>query len=297
MTAITTLGIGNIGLAITKTLLSSKPKPALTIWNRTPSRSHVQTAITHGAVFTPSLESAITSSQVIILTLLDYPSIHSIFSTPISSLQNKTIINLTNGTPSQAVEMAALFKGKGAYKYYDGAIMVTPQMIGGPHSFLVVSGLELDQEVKGVLEQIGKVVYLGSEVGAAARFDLAALASMYGMFAGGMAGMGLLKRGVNTENGGKIGVTVKEMIVPFLMALVPYLGEIAEAWDEERWEDDMGNPLGMQLEGVRNIITACEEESVDDGGLKGLMGLMERAVERFGGGGGLAGVGRFVLTE
>lgn len=172
--------------------------------------------------------------------------------------------------------------------------MVTPQMVGGPHSFLVISGGDPDttfSSVESVLSPIGTPQYLGSDITAAARFDLAALSSMYGMFAGSMTGMALLKRapGSGTPSVGKV---VKEQIMPFLTALMPYLEVLANAWDEERWGDNLGNPMGMQLQGVRNIVEACKDDGLGSGVMEELARMMGKVVERFGSDSGLTALGK-----
>ncbi|KAM7211784.1 hypothetical protein V8F06_012821 [Rhypophila decipiens] len=300
---ITLIGVGNMGLALATALLKSNHR--VTIWNRTPTRPQVQTAIDQGAVLAKDLATAISKSNIIIVCLLDYETIKTSFnSLPDRDVfSGKTLINLTNGTLQQAREMQAfvLETTARAKQYFDGAVMVTPQMVAGPHSFLVISGADDDVDsVKDVLSPIGRVQYLGSDITAASRFDLAALASMYGMFSGAFIGMGLLKRAGTSDGNDKstamIGRVIKEEIVPFLTALVPYLGLIAGSWDEEKWEENLGNPVGMQLQGVRNIISACREEGVDNAGmLDGLADLMARVVERYGSDAGVAGVGEFLL--
>lgn len=44
-------------------------------------------------------------------------------------LSGKTIVNLTNGTPKQAIEMSQWIKYRGAAHYFDGAVLVTLQMV------------------------------------------------------------------------------------------------------------------------------------------------------------------------
>ncbi|KAM7189681.1 hypothetical protein V8F33_009929 [Rhypophila sp. PSN 637] len=300
---ITLIGVGNMGLALATALLKSDHR--VTIWNRTATRPQVQTALDQGAVLEKDLATAISKNNIIIVCLLDYETIKTSFnSLPDRDVfAGKTLINLTNGTLQQAREMQTfVLETARAKRYFDGAIMVTPQMVSGPHSFLVISSADDDVDsVRHVLSPIGRVQYLSGDITAASRFDLAALASMYGMFSGAFIGMGLLKRAGtsdgNDENTATIGRVIKEEIVPFLTALVPYLGLIAGSWDEEKWEENLGNPVGMQLQGVRNIIVACREEGVDHGGemLDGLADLMARVVERYGSDAGIAGVGEFLL--
>ncbi|KAK0649987.1 hypothetical protein B0T16DRAFT_389937 [Cercophora newfieldiana] len=296
--SITFIGIGNMGLAAVLALLKSDS--SITIWNRTVTRPQVQTAVGAGAVLEEDLGKALSKSAMVFICLLDYgkirQSLEAIRASSPSVLAGKTVVNLTNGTPRQAREMHSwLQETWNVERYFDGAIMVTPQMVGGPHSFLVASGEDeaAFSEPSRLLSPIGNPQYLGPDIAAAARYDLAALSTMYGLFSGSFIGMALLKRSPNPS----IGKIVKESIVPFLTALVPYIGEIATAWDEERWEDNMGNPVLMQLEGVRNIVAACEEEGVDSSFMTNLVNLMEKVVEQHGGDAGVTAVGKLLLKD
>jgi len=285
-----------MGLAAVLALLKSGSP--VTVWNRTATRPQVRTAVDAGAMLEVDLAKAVSKNQLIFVCLLDYPSFHQCFEAlgASSSLAGKTVVNMTNGTPRQARETQAWLRETWHVDhYFDAAIMVTPQMIGGQESFLVASGEDSASfsVAAGLLSSIGTPQYLGPDITAAARFDLAALSSMYGMFAGSFIGMALLKRSPNPSVGG----TVKNQIVPFLTALIPYLGHIASAWDEERWEDNMGNPVAMQLEGVRNIVAACEEEGVDATIMVQLMELMKRVVDEHGGDAGVTGVGKLLLRN
>jgi hypothetical protein len=125
---ITFIGIGNMGLAAVLAL--RKANLPVTIWNRTTTSPKVQSAIAAGATLEPSLSSALSANPLIIICVLDYPTITSLFTPlPPSLFANKTIINLTNGTPRQSTAMQSLLQERQISSYFDGAIMVTPQMV------------------------------------------------------------------------------------------------------------------------------------------------------------------------
>ena len=309
-TPVTSIGIGNMGFALASALLKSSTP--VTIWNRTPDRPLVQSLVTSGATLQSSITAAISASPVLLLCLVDYDAIYSALvplkdSTAPSPLAGKTILNLTNGTPAQARAMEAHLKALGCKAYFDGGIMVTPQLVGTPASFVVLSGesepVFQSLGVKELLKPIGAVQYVAEDAGAASLYDVAALAGMYGMFAGAFTGMALLKRlraqqkGREGKEGEKVEVkdAVKGVMVPVLTALVPYVGLLAEQVDEERWGDCLGTPLAMQLAGVKNILQSCEEEGVDGTALKSLGELMERGVNEGFGEGGVAVVAKYLL--
>ena len=302
MATVTSIGIGNMGAALATALLKSPNPPTLTIWNRTASRPQVQALITAGATFHPSVATAIARSSILLICVLDYASLTSILETlpPAHEqpLLNKTVINVTNGTPRQARAMAAHLATLGCAAYYDGGIMVTPQLVGTAASSVVLSGGGSEaayraSAVPDVLKPIGAVQYVAADVGAAALYDVAALAGMYGMFMGAFTGIALLKKqrlAAAAAGGGeglvKARPATDAVMMPMLTALVPYVSLLAEHVDNEDWMEDMGNPLAMQLAGVKNIMQTCEEEGVDGSGLAFFAQLMERAVgEGFGEGG------------
>ncbi|KAK3291613.1 uncharacterized protein B0H64DRAFT_330193 [Chaetomium fimeti] len=325
MATITSIGIGNMGAALASALLKSPTPPNLTIWNRTADRPHVKALITEGAVFEPSLTSAIARSNTILICLLDYPSITTALAPVLEEtttttttphpLAGKTIINLTNGTPNQARAMEATLKRLGAAAYFDGGIMVTPQLVGTPASFVILSGEsqarfdsadENDNEggghVAALLKPVGAVQYVAADAGAASLYDVAALTAMYGMFMGAFTGIALLRKQKRQEQvQGGVGEmvaakpAVDSVMVPVLTALVPYVSLLADGVDKEDWMEDLGNPLAMQAAGMRNILQTCEEEGVDGTGMRFISQLMDRAVEEGFGAGGVATIAKYLF--
>ncbi|RSM02204.1 hypothetical protein CDV31_011048 [Fusarium ambrosium] len=294
--ALTFLGLGNMGSALVQALLKASNK--VTIWNRTVDRPQVRAAAEAGAFLEVDVQSAISRNNIIVICLLDYSSIRSALAEiPPTAFEGKTIVNLTNGTPRQAREMAAWADSHSAKQYFDGAVMVTPQMIGGPQSFFVVSGQtpEAFEPIAALLEPIGRPEYLGTAIDAAARYDLAALSSMYGMFSGMFVAMALLKKGHTTADE-KLEPVVSNSLNPFLSALIPYTGLIARSWDDKAWDDNLGNPIGMQVQALRNILEACRDDGIDDEFLKNLTTAMEGVVKDRGENGGIAMIGEYILN-
>ncbi|KAF4987440.1 hypothetical protein FDECE_15430 [Fusarium decemcellulare] len=292
--SLTFLGIGNMGGALVRGLLRSNK---VTIWNRTADRPKVRALVDAGAIFEPSIQNAIAKNDIIIICLLDYSNITTTLENlPEKALEGKTLINLTNGTPKQARELADWASSHGVKHYFDGAVMVTPQMVCGPQSFFVLSGENLDlfKPVASLLMPLGRPEYLGEAVDAAARYDLAALSSMYGMFSGMFVAMALLKKGHTTPDE-KLEPVVSGSLAPFLSALIPYTGLIARSWDERTWDDNLGNPIGMQAQGLRNILNACHDEGIDNGFLKYFATAMEKAARDRGADGGIAVLGEHLM--
>ncbi|KAK2616311.1 hypothetical protein QQS21_000745 [Conoideocrella luteorostrata] len=283
--SVTFLGIGNMGAALVTAFLKHNSKN-VTVWNRTSARPEVRKVTEAGAIYQPTLEAAL-ASDIIVICVLDYDTIYRILE-PIklssTALSSKTVINLTNGTPKQAQEMQAWIKARGAGCYFDGAVMVTPQLVGTEHSFLIYSGETEDAYNENVLEKfksLGLSLYTGQDIKSAATDDLAALSTMYGMFAGAFAGISLIRKQVGED--GKVSPSVNRVVVPLMKALVPYLSLIAETVDKQDWDNNLGNPLGMQVAGVKNILQAYKEDGVSGNALEGFLKVMQKTVDSKGG--------------
>ncbi|CAG9957115.1 unnamed protein product [Clonostachys rosea f. rosea IK726] len=292
------LGVGNMGAALAKTLQPTLNQPIL-LWNRTKDRPAIQSLTQQGAIFHQDVFLAAKQAEIIVICVLDYGTLHSILE-PLNDrtvFSGKTIINLTNGTLKDATDAERWMKSYGASHYLDGAVMVTPQLVGTPQSLILYSGESqetFDTNVAKLVEPLGLAIYTGPDVGSAAANDLAALSTMYGMFAGFFTGIGLLKKqAANSGASGKIKTRVDSVIVPVLAALVPYLSLLAQTVDDQSYDENAGSPVGMQLVGIRNILKACEEEGVDASGLEALRSLVQRVVDSRGPDGSVAEVVRF----
>jgi hypothetical protein len=267
-----------MGAALAKTLVKTTSHK-VTIWNRTADRPQVTALVEAGASFEPDLAAAL-ASHIIIICVLDYDAVRAVLQPCASALSAKTIVNLTNGTPAQAREMRHWIKARGAAHYFDGAVMVPPQLVGTEASFILYSGeteAAFTDKVAHVVEALGASQYTGEDVNSAATDDLAALATMYGMFAGFFTGLGLIGKQ------GRVAPSVNRVVVPVMKAMVPYLSMIADAVDAEDWDNNLGNPLGMQVAGVDNILQACREESVNAASLEAFVRAMRKTVEARGG--------------
>lgn len=83
--SITCIGIGNMGAALAGALLTGSAAPTaqspnLTLWNRTPDRPQVRALVEQGAVLETNLATAVANSEVVVICLLDYPSVMAVFS-------------------------------------------------------------------------------------------------------------------------------------------------------------------------------------------------------------------------
>lgn len=170
--------------------------------------------------------------------------------------------------------------------------MATPEMIATPASFIFMSG-ENEQRftsVENIITHFGRAQYVDEDPGAASLHDLSLLTGMYGMFAGALTSMAMLKRGE------AVAPKVTGLLVPWLQALLPYLTEMAKSIDAGVFES-LGNPIGMQGTALKNILQACDEEGVDGGNMRYFSELVDQVVQKHGGDGGIAQVGELLVTK
>lgn len=189
---VSVLGLGMMGTALAAAFL--KAGHPVTVWNRSPAKTGPLVA--QGALPAKTAAEAVAESPLVVFCLLTNDNVEEVFATLPEAVAGKTLVNLTNGTPAQARDLAAWAAKHGAH-YIDGGIMAVPQMIAGPHAYVLYSGDEQAYEThRPTLAALGDTKWTGTDPGLAALHDLALLTGMYGMFMGVLQAFAL----VRTEN-------------------------------------------------------------------------------------------------
>lgn len=171
---ISVIGAGLMGAALVKTF--AKQGYETHVWNRTRSRSEALGA--EGARVALTVSEAVKTADLIILIVSDYATSNTLMRAadiePL--LRGKALLQLSTGTPKQSREMATWATERGI-EYLDGAIMVTPDLVGGPQCTILYSGPEpLFEKYKSALQALGgKTRYLGADYGYASVLDSAIL--------------------------------------------------------------------------------------------------------------------------
>ncbi|MFC7645825.1 NAD(P)-binding domain-containing protein [Streptosporangium lutulentum] len=101
--AVTVIGLGSMGSALATALLD-RGHPT-TVWNRTAHRAEALAA--RGARPAADPGEAVTASPLIVACVLDYEALHGVLEPVGGSLEGRTLVNLTSGSPEQARETAA----------------------------------------------------------------------------------------------------------------------------------------------------------------------------------------------
>jgi len=219
----------------------------------------------------PTVTAAVTASPTVVVCLLDYDAVHEVLDPMADTLADRTLVNLTNGTPRQAREMAVWAAGHGA-DYVDGDIMAVPAMIGRPEAFILYSGSRRAFETREqTLGALGAARYLGTDAGRAALYDLALLSAMYGMFGGFFHAAAMI---------GSERVPAAEftpLVVSWLNAMMTAFPRMAAAIDSGDHSAGDSN-LGMQAAAYVNRLDASRDQGVSPELMEPMRSLLNRGV-------------------
>ncbi|MET7622152.1 NAD(P)-binding domain-containing protein [Streptomyces sp. NPDC005408] len=265
--AVSVLGLGMMGSALAAAFL--KAGHPVTVWNRSPARTGPLVA--QGALPAATPADAAAASPLVVVCLLTNDNVQELLATLSDDLAGRTLVNVTNGTPAQARELAAWAAKHGA-KYIDGGIMAVPQMIAGPHAYVFYSGPQQTFDAhRETLSALGGTKYVGTDPGLAALYDLALLTGMYGMVLGVMQAYAL----VRTED---IPATeFSELLVPWITAMLGGAPRWAEAIDSGRHLTDVSS-LAVNHAAFPNFLAAFHDQGVRSDLFEPFQAILDRAM-------------------
>lgn len=187
MSDISVVGLGVMGSALAQTLLQSGY--AVTVWNRTPKKA--EPLASAGAAVASSAADAVAASPVTITCIASHDQTIELVGEFASSLQGKTIIELSTGGAAEAEALAKLLSDNGA-DWLIGIINAYPTAIGKPETVLTVVGAEdVWERCKAAVKALGgSSVRVGTEAGMVAALFAALFTTrqgfMFGMIYGGL---------------------------------------------------------------------------------------------------------------
>jgi 3-hydroxyisobutyrate dehydrogenase-like beta-hydroxyacid dehydrogenase len=173
---ISVLGMGLMGSAIGRALLDEHH--TVTVWNR--SADTCLPLVTEGAAHALSVHGAVTSSETLVLILIDYAAARAALAESAAELKDKTVINLMTGSPAEAEEFGAWVETNGG-RYLDGIIAAYPGDIGQDSTLMYFAGPEdvwLEQQPM-LTSLAGASSYVGTAPGGANVMDAAMTAAFY----------------------------------------------------------------------------------------------------------------------
>ncbi|RKN10847.1 NAD(P)-binding domain-containing protein [Streptomyces radicis] len=250
------IGLGAMGRALAAAFLAAG-RP-VTVWNRTAARA--DELVERGAVRAASPAEALAAAPLVVVCLLDHATMREVLAPAAAGLRGRTLVNLTNGSPAGAAEMAAWVGGHGG-EYLDGGIMAVPTTVATPGAFVLYSGeRRIFDAHREALAELGDARHLGEDIGLAALHDLALLGAMNLMFDGFHHAVALA---TSRKEGSAVGVT--ELLVPWLTSMLGLLPAFAAEVDAELAtgeEPRLIQGLDVQFAALANIMAASREAGV-----------------------------------
>ncbi|MEU0265076.1 NAD(P)-binding domain-containing protein [Nocardioides sp. NPDC006303] len=168
------IGCGNIGAALARCWRDSGRH--VTVWNRT--RSKVETIGGDGISIADSVQAAVDAAPVIIVSVSTYADAEEALRGV--TIDGKTVINLTTGTPTSATTLDADLRARGA-RYADGALIAYPQFIGTDSAQIMLAGPSSLWEAHSdlLLTAAGGSRHVGQSVTSANVLDVAVVGAFY----------------------------------------------------------------------------------------------------------------------
>ncbi|KOX21004.1 hypothetical protein ADK67_28645 [Saccharothrix sp. NRRL B-16348] len=250
--AVTVLGLGEMGSALAGAFLDGGQRT--TVWNRSPGKADALVA--KGAVGAASAEEAVAGSELVVVNVKGNDAARSILASA-GSLAGRVVVNLTDGTSSEARELASWVAERGA-AYVHGQIMTIAPAIGHPDSVVFYGGDEAayrhHDEVLSLLA--GRGSFLGDDAGAPALFGMAMNGTMWGTLNGFLHAAALLS---------SQGVEVKRFVEEAsasLTGLLGYLPSLAEEVDRGEYAVPFG-ALKHHLPAAEDLVRESRERGID----------------------------------
>lgn len=266
---VTVLGLGLMGAALASALLTAGHPT--TVWNRTAAKTGPLAA--QGATPAGTARDAITASPLTIVCLTTNEDVRALLTPEAKTLAGRTVVNLTNGTPTQARELADWAAAHGI-TYIDGGIMAVPQMIATPAAYIFYSGTDEAAFAthRLTLEALADPRWVGKDPGLAALYDLSLLTGMYGMVMGVAQAYALI--GTEGIPAREFAPLLTDWIVAMTHGLVP---GTAEALDSGRHLTDVSS-LAVNQAALPNFLSAFAEQGLSGALFEPLQALLDRAV-------------------
>jgi 3-hydroxyisobutyrate dehydrogenase-like beta-hydroxyacid dehydrogenase len=216
--AVTVIGLGPMGQAMTRTLLTAGHP--VTVWNRTASRA--DSVVTAGARLASTPGEAVEASDLVILSLTDYQAMYDVLAGAPESLAGRTLVNLSSDTPDRTREAATWAAGHDA-TFLTGGVMVPAPMVGTEAAYVYYSGRgEAMERHLATLTLLGTPKHLGEDPGLAQMMYQAQLAVFLTTLSALMHATAML---------GTAGLSAKEAL-PELLSAADSIGAILRAGEE-----------------------------------------------------------------
>lgn len=185
-TKLAVLGAGRMGSALVRA--SVRAGHDTHVWNR--DRAKLAPLVAAGAHAAETAHAAAAAADVVIVMVSDRTVGRAIVESAAmaAALRGRLLVDLTSGTPREARDRAA-WTAAHEIEALDGAVMVTPDLVGTPRCMVLYDGSrERLRRHEALLGFGGRAVHVGTAPGQAAALDAALITSMWGALFGALQG-------------------------------------------------------------------------------------------------------------
>ncbi len=259
------IGTGAIGGAVVRLLLGGGYD--VTVWNRTASRA--AGLVDAGAVRAGSVQEAVSSSSLVLLTLTDYQAVRQCLDR--ADLSGQAVVGMYTGTATDARQAAELVSGRGG-RYVDAGVQASPEALGTDTATILYSGSRsaFDQH-RAVFDLLSTPRFVGERPEAAAIWDLALFGLWYDAQLGLLRALDTVRAaGIDLAEFAETAGTQLNHVVTAVPATVTELRD-------GKYPAGPAN-LGEHLTVVRHLIGQRAGRALGDGGLPQVAARIEALI-------------------
>lgn len=269
--AVSVVGLGDMGGALARAIADAGHE--LVVWNRSIDKS--APFAERGVAVAESVDDAIASSAVIVVCLRGYDVAQSLFSGAAerASLVGKTVIQLSNGVPTDVADAAEWFVGQGA-AYLDGSIMTFPDAVGSEECQILMSGdSDAFTDAESVLAALGgDIRFVGSDPTASAVINTSGLGFVY------VAAHAFVNAAAICDSAGAPLELLADVVGAFTRQMPAVFGDFVAMIEAERYESSTLR-LTSGVDNLRAIAEFGRRGGVDVGLFESALRTMTASAE------------------
>jgi 3-hydroxyisobutyrate dehydrogenase-like beta-hydroxyacid dehydrogenase len=252
--AVTVIGLGEMGSALAGAFLDGGHPT--TVWNRTPGKADALVA--KGARRAATVRDAVVASALVVVNVKGGTVAREILESAGDALAGRAVVNLSDGTSTEARAVAEWVTGQGA-EYLHGQIMTIAPGVGHPEAVVFYGGAEaVYDRYRSTLRLLGgRGNLIAADAGVPALYGMAVHGTMWGTLNGFLHAAALL----SSE-----GIDVKRFLDhagASVSALVSFLPSIADEVDRGRHAVEYG-ALRHHLPSVQDLVRESRARGIDE---------------------------------